>query len=177
MEIFDLIYKGANIIIIAISAYLILITLRKTQEWNRRKTTHEFLNDLIFKEYTALSKVITYDLAIDVKDSTKSYEDWIYTLKPEDKLLLDYTLAKIYNIFEILAISIKNNIIDEDISYDFLGLMYTGYYKWGLNLIREVRKGNADDRTYRNFQECALKWQERMASEIKVSNVRAKGRL
>ena len=178
MTTLEIIFSSANILIIGFSVYLLLITIRKNQEWNRRKTTHEFLNDLIFKEYTELSKIITIDLEIQVNDKTIDYSDSIKSLvKPKKVKKLKHTLTKIFNIFEILSISIKNSIIDEDIAYDYLGLMYAGYHRYGLKFIEESRQKNSEIRTYENFEKCAKKWAKRMKDSVKTKEVKSKPKL
>ncbi|WP_106791159.1 DUF4760 domain-containing protein [Aquimarina sp. Aq78] len=178
METFEISYKITHIIILSISAYLIIITIRKNQEWNRRKTTHEFINDLVSGDYLELSKILTIDLKVEVNNVSEDYSKSIIKLQDEtDKKLLQHTVTRIFNLFEVLSISIKNKVVDEDICYDFLGLMYTGYYRWGVEFIEEKKRANNEKRTFINFENQARKWQKRIDEEISYKTVPGKPEL
>ena len=74
MHWLEIVFSSLNLLIIGASVCYIHITLKTNQEWNRRKATHELLNDLIFKEYTELSKVLTVDLGIEINSKSGDYK-------------------------------------------------------------------------------------------------------
>ena len=172
---FDIIYKVAHILVLAISAYFVLSTIIKNQEWNRRKTTHEFINELVFGEYPELSKILTVDLGVKIYDKTEDYLRSFEKLNSEkEKDKFRYTVSKIFNLFEVLSISLKNNVIDESICYDYLGYMYTEYYRWGIDYIKSTRQESGEPRILINFENCALKWQQRINDELTYKQVKGK---
>jgi hypothetical protein len=85
----------------------------------------------------------------------------------------DDTLVKLLNIFEVISIDIKNQIIDEEISYDYLGWFYTAYYMFSKDFITRRRKDAGDDmRVLMNYTQLAEKWTKRMQDEfIKMKGI------
>jgi hypothetical protein len=174
---FDVFYKVFHLLILIVSASLLLVTIKKNQEWNRRKTTHEVINELVFGDYTELSRKLTNDLNIKVHDIKNDYLKSLDALSEEQKEELKLTAKKIFNLFEVLSISIKNGIVDEDICYDYLGMMYSEYYRWGIDFIEELRQEYNEKRVLINFQNCAVKWKQRRDNEVIIKNVKGKGNL
>lgn len=174
---FDTWYRCLHLLLIGASAFLVLMTLRRNQEWNRRKSTHDLIERLVTGDYTKLSKIMTVDLSLKIFERSSSYTRDYNSLDAENQKLLNNTLAMIFNLLEVLSISIKNKIIDDEICFDYLALMYTSYYRWGKEFLDKKRKEFGDQRVYVNFEELAIKWQNDLEKDFKKSLKPGKGKL
>ena len=174
---FDTWYKILHLLILAISATFVLITIRKNQEWNRRRTTHEMIHELVTGDYPELSKKLTVDFEVQVYSKTVDYLRSMDKLDEQKQKELRHTVTKIFNLFEVLSISIKNGVIDDQICFDYLGMMYTEYYRWGIDFIEEMRQKSGEKRILLNFQNCALRWKEKIDNGIQIEEVKGKNKL
>jgi hypothetical protein len=139
--------------------------MRETHEWNRRKTSQEVLNVLVFGEFPTLRTTVESELRCNIPDPKETYETKTATLSDSDKEKLDNSLRQILNILETIAINIKHNIVDEDICYDYLGWIMVEYHRWSFGFIDARRKKAGDSRVLISFSEYAERWQKRIASE------------
>lgn len=139
--------------------------IRETHEWNRRKTSQEILNMLVFGEFPTLRTKVETELGCRIPDHKETYDLKVSSLSGEDKIKLDDALRRVLNILETIAINIKHNIIDEDICYDYLGWIMVEYHRWSTDFIADRRRVAGDPRVLIVFSEYAEKWATRLASE------------
>ncbi|SHH33993.1 protein of unknown function [Chryseobacterium oranimense] len=177
LQIIDLGFKLITLIVVIISARIAYNTLKKSHEWNRRKSTQEVLRDLVLGDYPKYSKVLL-DNGIKVFLKTETYSNSLDAIADDKKEEIINATKSIFNLFEFIAINIKNNSIDEDICYDYLGWMYTAYYNWGIEYIKTERlKANDDFRVLGNFEERAKIWCSRLEKERKPNMIEGKPKL
>lgn len=148
--------------------------MREAHEWNRRKTSQEVLNVLVFGEFSTLRTIIESELGCNIPDTKETYETKKTAFGDQEKeKKLDDSLRKILNILEAIAINIKHKIVDEDICYDYLGWIMVEYHRWSLGFIDARRKIAGDPRVLIGFSEYAERWQKRLASEKNTMAVSA----
>lgn len=161
--------SGMATILVVLVAYSQLSKLsqqmREAHEWNRRKTSQEVLNVLVFGEFPSLRNMVESELGCNIPDHAETYEKKKGSLLDSDKAKLDDALRQILNILETIAVNIKHNIIDEDICYDYLGWIMVEYHRWSMPFIEERRTKAGDPRVLFDLSEYAKKWGDRMTSE------------
>lgn len=178
MSKLDLIFKVLTLLTIISSAILVYLSLKKSHRWNRRKATQDTLNNLIINDLSVLNKKMKIDLNIDIHKTDSDYSVTYNNLNEEEQKELNDTLIKAFNIFEIIAICIKNNIINENICYDYLALILTEYFRWGEDFIRQRCDQTHDPRVYLNFKLLAGTWRDRMTKELHDNlHINGEGRL
>jgi hypothetical protein len=168
MEATSLIISILNLIVLIVSVWLIWKTLKSSLDWNKRKTSQEILDKLIIGEIPDLSTKIRIDYGCKIYDENTPYTKFMITLidtKAKDSF--DATLTRMLNIFEVISIDMKSEIVEEDICYNYLGWFLTAYYKFSKDFIETKRKEAGDPRVLLNFTEYAEKWTQRMKLELK----------
>jgi Domain of unknown function (DUF4760) len=151
-------FQILNLAVIAISAFFVWLTLHKTNRWNRKKGAQEILDKFVVGEIPGLGKKIRIEFKCKIYDHENDYTKFIKKLKKKDKKVFDDTLNRMLNIFEVIAINIKNKIIKENICYDYMGWIYTEYYRFSIDYIKNKRIEAADNRVLENFEKYAEKW-------------------
>lgn len=157
--------SSISTIIVGISAFLLWRQIKSTHNWNRRKTSQEILNNLVTGEFPQLRYKLEQEFNCVIWDKSHSYETKVKNVSEKGLVDLNYHLSRILNIFETIAINIKNNIIEEDICYDFMGWIFTEYYRWSRSYIEEKRQQAGDQRVLGDFTNFADKWVKRMQNE------------
>ena len=119
-----------TVLIIGISAILLWRQIKENHEWNRRKATQEVLNNLVFGEFPELRAKLEGEFKCKIWEKSQNFQNLTEGLSEERTDDIKILLSRILNILEAIAINIKNNIIDEDICYDYLGWIMSEYYRW-----------------------------------------------
>jgi hypothetical protein len=186
-EIVTTIISTFALIATSVSAVLIFIQIKDTNEWNRRKTSQEVLYNLtsgkfleLFRKIRDQNKTITGN---EIQDKSKNYLILYNKLNPQEKILLEADIVDLLNIIENISISIKNNIIDEDITYNMLYTFFIDNYYWTKPYIMKRRELEENEHIFAEYEYYALKWEKRLviekskSIENKRSIVRAKRKL
>jgi len=162
-----------NTLIIAATALFVYLQVRAihkqiniNHQWNRRKTTQEMLQKMVMGEFPSLRHELEEGYGCLIWDKNQTYEGVVQST-PDNKSEIDFRLAWIMNFFETIAINIKNDVIEEKICYDYLGWIYSEYYRWGKSFIDERRKRAGDPRVLLDFSYYAEKWSNQMMQERK----------
>jgi hypothetical protein len=167
----SLFFNILNTLVIAVTALLLYLQVRAIHkqidtghQWNRRKTTQEMLHVMVMGEFPSIRHELEEAYGCIIWDKNQTYGD-VVQAAPDKKDAVDYRLARIMNFFETIAINIKNDVIEEKICYDYLGWIYTEYYRWGKSFIEERRKRAGDPRVLIDFSDYAEKWSQQMIQE------------
>jgi len=167
METARLIIEILSLIVIILSVWLIWKTLKTSHDWNRRKTTQEILDKFVTGEIPELNSKIKIEFNCKVYDESNTYIEFISTIKDEkEQDKFKDTLVRILNIFEVLSIDMKNNLVEEEICYDYLAWFFTAYYKFAKPLIEQKQKDANDPRVLINFTDYAEKWINKKDNEL-----------
>lgn len=133
--------------------------ITKTHDWNRRKASQEAC-------YTFMQSGV-HDAWAAVRSSLiggKRFED----LPPEEQGKLHMVISYLEN----LGISIKNNIVDEDIIWDYFGYIWPFCYEASVAFITGERTRCHDDMICEHFEDYALRFKmenERILAEKSVA--------
>jgi len=170
IAIISLIINGIVMVILTITAIYTKAQIRKQYEWKRRKTTQEILDRFVFGEFPELRDRLEEHLGCKIWDKNQTYE----TIKNEfdkDKISeIDRYLKRILNIFETIAINIKNNIIDEDICYEYLGFIFTEYFRWSESFVDKIVIESKDHTIWIEFKNYGKIWKNRIQGEKEKYN-------
>lgn len=181
MTMLSVISSCVSVVLIGISALLLAKQIRENHDWNMRKASIESLNTLVFGEFPSLRSEFEGKLKCDIHNLEQTYANRVCSLSENEKLEIDLCLKRILNIFETLAIAIKNKVADDDTCYDYLGWIATDYYRWSKPFIDELTRKAIDSQVYRNLAERSLEWQKRMEKErediIRITSIPPKPKL
>ena len=158
-------FEIITLCIIAISAFFVWLSIHRTNKWNRKKGAQEILNQFIMGEIPELNKMIKIDFNCKIYDHENDYKSFTKNLNDKDQQLFDDTLLRMLNIFEVIAINIKNKIIKENICWEYAGWFYTEYYRFSKELILDRRKTAGDGRVFENFEHYAKEWLKKMQNK------------
>jgi hypothetical protein len=150
--------------------------LTKFHDWNRRKSTQEILKDLALGDYPKFSKILSAKQIV-IFDKKRNYFSDLEKLTIEATADVTFATKNIANIFEFLAINIKNNTIDDDFCYDYIGFMYIEFYRWCKDYIESLQVDSHERRILYNFETKANEWALRNEMEVKPNTVKGKDKL
>lgn len=139
--------------------------IRAFRMWERKRYAQEFLNTFVTGEFPILREKLEKIQDCRVGDPDDSYAGKAKTYSRERIDEIDTQLKKILNIFEGLCINIRYDIVDEDLSYDYLGWLIVAYHRWSATYIENLRSRANDNLIYVHFSDYAKKWAGRMAEE------------
>ena len=165
LSIIPIIISSVSMIIIGISALLLWKQIKRDYEWNREKTSQETLNTLVTGEFPDLKHKLEDKFKCAIGNESQTYVDVVKCLSKNKIDELDEILMKLLNIFEAVTIAIKNDIINENICYDYLGWIMAGYYRWGSSFVIKIRRRVGEPRVLENFEYYAQKWTKRINEE------------
>ena len=154
-----------------ISAVLIYIQITSTNEWNRRKASQEMLSNLTTGNFIQLLKNIR-DLnktktKTEIQDRQYNYNLLLGCLSESEKIETDSKIVEVLNILETISISIKNHIIDEDITYNMLYTFFIDFYYWSLPYIQRRRELEKNEFIFIEYQSFVKRWEKRLLEDKK----------
>ena len=129
-----------NLMVISISVIVLYTQIKKAHEWNRRKMSQEMLYVLTGDLITKARQIIENDLGAKIFSGKENYDIFIKKLQQDKKKLLQENLKLILNFFEIMELGIKNNVVDEDICFDYGNTVCISYFEWAQPFIERERE-------------------------------------
>jgi hypothetical protein len=148
--------KIAQLVVTALGFIFVVLQFQKntqevskTHDWNRRKASQEacyqFMDPTVQTHWSSI-----YD---DVIIKGKHYAQ-LTDIQKIDVLKMIY-------FFEYIGISMKNNILEEDIIYDHFGSIWPLCYRATKDFVEENQKVRDDDDVFEHFVSYANKFQKR----------------
>lgn len=137
--------------------------MQATFDWNVRKTSQEALRDLISGDFPDWRDKIELEFGCNIPNHEENYESKIADLAPEKVKELDFVLGRLLNMLEVVCINIKNNVVDENTIYDYLGAILIEYRRWSEPFIARISKGDA--RYLVSLKKYAKEWTTRFEKE------------
>jgi hypothetical protein len=113
-----------------------------THKWDVDKTSQETLKDLTTGDFPNWRDKIESDIGCRIPNPEENYDVKIAHLGRVAKKDLDFTLGRLLNMLEVVCINIKNNVVDEDTVYDYLGFILIQYVRWSEPYIRAKSIGD-----------------------------------
>lgn len=98
-------------------------------------------------------------------EDAQNYSELVKSMSEEQRSKFNRKLIQFLNYFEGIAISIKNEIVDEEICYDYAVLIYQEYYKIFNSYIKDKRVKDNMPQLYLDFEMIATRWAERLEQE------------
>jgi hypothetical protein len=142
----------------AVGIFLAILTLRDTQEWNRRQYTVDFLknwNECTREHFVELEKQFPDFLAVpDFIKKPDLVESWcidkekaklIAEVKSESDRKLRVHLVELFNYFEMIASAYEQHVVDRDAVQDSAGTVILDFCVYFQPFINEMRKSNRRD--------------------------------
>jgi Domain of unknown function (DUF4760) len=176
-----------TLLVLGISVVFVSKQIRETHDWNRRKATQEALNAIASGPMQEWRRHIFLKFNCDITTAEGDYNDFIKKLEAKqaaisrsellscdrlnigisDPLIEDFklNLLKIINLLEIICISIRHGIIDETITYDYLGKYVTSHYKFAKPLIEERRRLLKFYRGAMSLEKYAKSWEKQLQKD------------
>jgi hypothetical protein len=161
IHIVTLIISGMTLVVIAISASLLYYQIKSFHEWNRRKETNDFLANIGYGKLADVRERLR--MHADFYASDQNYATVMQSLPEEEKQKFRSDVITLLNSFEQVALGIKSNILDEQISYDCLGTLIAYVVRWAEPLINELQ--SQEGRLLLDTSKLAKAWQNKLDSE------------
>jgi Domain of unknown function (DUF4760) len=163
-ELIKLSLAAVGFIVGVISIILVYIQMRKTHEWNRRKASHDTLSEVVTGSIAECRRILSVTFGTEIGTS-ETYSDVEARVNEEDRLILRHNTRQILNYLEVLCVGMKNNVLDEDICYDYLMLPITRFWTWAKPFIKEERKIDSTDVLWIEVENYAKRWSRREEEE------------
>ncbi|MBN2881801.1 DUF4760 domain-containing protein [Candidatus Woesearchaeota archaeon] len=151
----------SGVIYAGIQVFLIRKTNKESHDWNKRKTTFELLTDFTSGNFPKLLDDLNKMSKLPIDEST-NYNQIYRQVPTNQQFEFDRKLSQVLNYFEGIAVSIKNEIVDEDICFDYASVIYQIYYNWSKSYIEKRRKQTNSDTIYADFENTTKRWIERL---------------
>lgn len=171
-EILYLIITTVASIATSVSAFLIYIQIRSNNEWNRRKSTLDILEKSTTGTFSNLfAKIKNLNARytkIEIQDRNHNYLNLYDLVNENEKIELISDIKQLLNIIENICISMKNDIIDEDITYNMLYTFLIDFYYWTKPYISDRRNIECNDAIFAEYEFYAIYWEIRLSLDKKV---------
>jgi hypothetical protein len=145
--------------------------MASTHDWNRRKATLDVLIGNVTGDMAAprrqleghgLAEGGVKGLGVKPYDRKQTYATVLSKLDDAEKPEFELAVKTLFNVFEIVAVGMKHHVMDQQITSDYLSLIWTEYYRWGLPFIEEMRLTTHDRGVYIEMEQWAVRWRREM---------------
>lgn len=157
------------LIFTALSVRFIWLQMKKTNEWNRRKCSQELLINLTSGKFSEIFRKVrelnSEKNKYEIQDKNKNYLELYENLNQKEQIEFISDVLFLLNIMESICISIKNNIIDEDITYNMLYNHFITFFRWVEPYIRKRRMVENNDCVFAELEAFVVKWEKRLEDE------------
>lgn len=151
-----LIVSGIQVAITVLGFFFVVLQFKraiaettKTHDWNRRMASQQacynFMQGFMQEHWNRIYESIC-----------EKQKAWAELDAPQKT-----SLREILYYLENLGIAMKNNILDEDIIWDYFGSIWPLCYKCAEKFVAQSRSLRNDPQVYENFEEVALAFQKR----------------
>lgn len=136
---------------ILLSAFVAVLSIAQHRIMAKKRAAYDFILTTREKEYKDAEKVF---LELVAKNEIKRILTAVTTRELEEKL----DVQNYVNSFEVLAVSIKQNIVDENVCKAVFGDKLVKRWKDAKPLIDEIRTVEKDDEFFEHFEDIATQW-------------------
>ena len=142
LSIISLFINSIGTIFIGITVFLLWKQIKETSRLSRWENTQKTLDDLTTGEFRKLRDTIEKDLNCRIWDHNEDYGQKVSNLDGRTRDKLDFALGGLLNILETFCLKIKNNFVEEDMCYEYLGFIMVEYKRWSNPFITVKVKDN-----------------------------------
>jgi len=128
----------------------------EAHDWNRRDKTSEILIFLTTGEFVRLRQRIRKYRPLANSDDF-NYTKYTEGLPSGELAEMHNNLTRLFNFFEVIAILVRHKIIDGEVLFDYLAIIYTQEASWADSYIRTQRKTD-NPLLWVRFTELAVEW-------------------
>ena len=153
-----------------ISTYFLLMQMRSTQQWNKKKTSEELLIQTMTGEFTKLMDSLLLEYDWDILAHV-SYSQKIENLSEGEVKQLDSVLRNILRHLEVVCINMKHDIIDEHVCYEYLHSILTTFYSNSADFIARERMRRKEPRVFIELEDYAQKWLGPLRTPVRRSTL------
>lgn len=148
--------------LVAISIFLAFLQMKKTLEWNKKKTAEEALTQIVSGDLLTNLDRLAKEIGWSVLTDSKTYKEVVGTLPPAKQRQLDQCLTTIFRHLETTAIKIEHDVYDESICFDYLFSLVISLYRQCEEFINRQRLARKEPRLYEHVELYAKKWQHEL---------------
>jgi len=163
LQILGFIIQIFGFIAVVVSVFLAYLQIRKTHEWNRRKTSFDVSFNVASGEIKTIRTRLLLEYGVDLTDPASTYERAIAGLDQKTLHAFHNEIDALFNCLESIFLGIKHHILDEDICYEYLSWVVVSFWRWGATYICRVRK--LDPTLWMEYGHFAGQWQARQACD------------
>lgn len=170
-----LVVDSLTLIALIVSVVLLYRQISKEHEWNRRKTSQDLLMSLVTGDFTNLRHDLEVGFGVRLDDVNQTYADVRTALPPDRQAALKFSVDKLLNFYETIAIGIKNNVLDEEVCFDHFSWNLTRYWKWAEPY--HVDRRGLDSTIWMEAAHYVDEWDGRLRDERAVLRKQGKAKL
>jgi hypothetical protein len=148
--------------LVPLSIYLAYLQMKKTLEWNKKKTAEEALTQVVTGDILRLYELLATDFHWSILTDKRQYNSIIKEMPTERIHQLDKILLAILRHLETLTIKIEHNVYDESICFDYLFSIVINTYKGCTPYIAKTRKEREENRIFEHVERYAKKWEKNL---------------
>ncbi|MDQ1593413.1 MAG: hypothetical protein QOG71_4040 [Pyrinomonadaceae bacterium] len=177
----ELIKVGLSIVgflIGVVSIFLVYLQMRKTHEWNRRKASHDTLNEFVTGHIAETLRILVLDFSMEPSTS-QTYTDAEAKLTDDEaRRKMQYHTVQLLNYIEALCIGMKNSILDENICYDHSRIIVKQSWLWAEPLVKARRQATGIAALWIEVENISKRWSKReeRESEQHIERLRVPGK-
>ena len=173
MNTLALIIAVLSTLFAGIGVLLLWRQIRKDHDWNQRNASAELLVSWVTGDVREIWKTLEIDFGLKLLGVDQNYKTVFDSLDDEDeRQRLKSTVISLLNYLEVTSISIKSEVLDESIIYDFAALHFVLFRTWAQPLIDEYTK--RDPTIFIEFRTYADKWQTMTEQDAATERLRQK---
>lgn len=154
--------------VLALSTFFFHRQFKKNHQWNRRKSTHETLNILVLGQFPKTIDELNHITGANILASSVTYAELIKNKNITETNEIDRHIEKVLDVFETISINVKNHVLDDDITYEYLHTMFIRYFNSLECFICKIRKEANDNRLYIEMEYVTKRWQKQRIHEDKL---------
>lgn len=151
-----------------ISTGFVILQMRSTQRWNKKKTSEELLTQIMTGDFPKLMDSLSLEYKWDIL-SHVPYAQNVSNLSADNLLKLDTVLRNVLRHLEVICINMKHDIIDENVCYEYLHSILTTFYVNCQDFIAMERDRRKEPRIFIELEEYAKKWLVRASASASRS--------
>ena len=140
-----------------ISTWFILLQMRRTQQWNKKKTSEELLTQIMTGEFPKLMDSLMLEYEWDILEHVQ-YAHKASALDASQPRKMDVTLRNVLRHLEVVCINMKHEIIDEKICYEYLHSILTTFYLSSEEFIKKERIRRKEPKIFKEMEDYAKRW-------------------
>ncbi|MGE0742612.1 MAG: DUF4760 domain-containing protein [Hyphomonadaceae bacterium] len=146
----------------AVSVIILIIQVRDTQAWNKKRASYDILTDFVLKQFKDTLEHLTDQFGWAVLTEERDYDAIASVLEADGRSnelkTLDRELRTFLRQFEAISISIERKIVVEAICKDYFFDIFPKVYGRLKPFIEKERTRRRQPKVFENFERVAKRW-------------------